>query len=162
MSQPPNDVPICRIRPGTKADRVFVLAAAARLAAFPVPEWRSPGDIIAAERRTLTAYFDGHTSGTALFIAEDTQGQPLGFVYLETLRDYFTGESHGHVSTLAVNPEHEGQGVGQTLMHTAEAWAREQGFTTLTLTVFERNRRARALYDHLGYRPETLRYIKTL
>jgi len=33
---------------------------------------------------------------------------------------------------------------------------------SLTLTVFEANEAARAVYDHLGYVPETLRYVKIL
>ena len=40
--------------------------------------------------------------------------------------------------------------------------AGEQGFTTLTPNVFEGNHRARQVYEHIGYSPEILRYVKTL
>ena len=75
-------------------------------------------------------------------------------------RDYFTGEEHGHVGIIAVAAPAEGRGVGTALMRAAERWAQDAGFAKLTLTVFEGNRRARAIYEHLGYRPETLRYVK--
>jgi hypothetical protein len=39
---------------------------------------------------------------------------------------------------------------------------KDTGYHKLTLTVFEANRAARAVYDHLGYAPETLRYVKIL
>jgi GNAT superfamily N-acetyltransferase len=63
---------------------------------------------------------------------------------------------------IVVIEEGEGSGVGGALMRAAEAWAREQGYRKLTLTVFEANRTARAVYEHLGYAPETLRYVKIL
>ena len=48
------------------------------------------------------------------------------------------------------------------LMRAAEAWARAHGYRRLTLNVFEANHAARAVYEHLGYAPETLRYVKIL
>ena len=48
------------------------------------------------------------------------------------------------------------------MMRAAEAWAREHGYRRLTLNVFEANHAARAVYEHLGYAPETLRYVKIL
>jgi len=75
---------------------------------------------------------------------------------------YFTGERHGHVSIIAVSEAGEGKGVGSTLMRAAEEWARSSGCGRLTLNVFEANGRARAVYERLGYRVETLRYVKVL
>ena len=86
----------------------------------------------------------------------------MGVVYLERLQDYFTLEQHGHVGMLVVAEEAEGKGVGGALMASAEAWAREHGYRKLTLNVFEGNQAARAVYEHLGYAPETLRYVKIL
>jgi GNAT superfamily N-acetyltransferase len=96
-----------------------------------------------------------------LLVAE-SGAAPLGFIYLEVLRDYFVGEEHGHIGILAVTEQAEGQGAGGALIRAAEAWARERGYRRLTLNVFEGNTRARAVYDHLGYRPETVRYVKLL
>ncbi len=76
--------------------------------------------------------------------------------------DLFTEEEHGHVSIVAVAGHAEGRGVAGALMRAAEAWARRSGYGRLTLTVFEGTRHARAVYEKLGYRPETLRYVKIL
>jgi ribosomal protein S18 acetylase RimI-like enzyme len=95
-------------------------------------------------------------------VAEDAAGTPLGFLYLERQTDYFTGVRHGHVSMIAVAPAAEGRGVASVLMRVAERWARDRGFPFLTLNVFHLNERARALYDRLGYQPDTVKYLKTL
>ena len=150
-----------RIRPVVPDDRGFVMAAAHRLASFGPPAWRPSEDIVNGEARTLEAFFAAPPDGSALLIAE-SEGKSLGFVYLERLQDYFTLEHHGHVGMLVVAEEAEGKGVGGALMRVAEAWAREHGYRRLTLNVFEANQAARAMYEHLGYAPETLRYVKIL
>ena len=47
-------------------------------------------------------------------------------------------------------------------MQAAEEWSREQGYSRVTLNVFATNERALGLYEHLGYRPETVHYLKDL
>jgi GNAT superfamily N-acetyltransferase len=151
------------VRPATAQDLDFVLGAVERLAAFGPPPWRPAREIVEGEVRTLRAFFASPPPGSALFLAEgEGDGARLGFVYLERLEDYFTRQAHGHVGMLVVERQAEGQGVGSRLMQWAEAWAREQGYGRLTLTVFEGNQRARAAYHRLGYQPETLRYVKIL
>ena len=151
-----------KIRAARPADRAFVLEAAQRLASFEPPAWRPAQQIVEGERRTLVAFFEAPPDGASLLVAESEGGKGQGFVYLERLHDYFTLEAHGHVGILVVTEEAAGRGVGKALMRAAEAWAREQGYRKLTLTVFEANGAARAVYDHLGYAPETLRYVKVL
>ena len=150
------------IRRALPGDAPFVMAAAERLAAFGPPAGRPPGEIVSGERRTLEAFFGEPPAGSALLIAESADGKRLGFVYLERLQDYFSREPHGHVGMLVVIEEGEGKGIGGALMRAAEGWAREQGYRKLTLTVFEANHPARAVYEHLGYALETLRYVKIL
>lgn len=53
-------------------------------------------------------------------------------------------------------------GAGKALMRAAESWARAAGYRRLTLSVFEHNRRARGVYEHLGFAPDTIRYLKVL
>jgi GNAT superfamily N-acetyltransferase len=151
-----------KVRPALPGDRSFVLAAAQRLASFGPPPWRSVEEVVEGERRTLREFFAAPPAGTSLLVAESAEGDGLGFVYLEPLQDYYTLEAHGHVGILAVTEAAAGKGVGGALMRAAEAWAREQGYLKLTLNVFEENRTARAVYEHLGYRAETLRYVRIL
>jgi GNAT superfamily N-acetyltransferase len=150
------------LRPAGGQDWRFVTTTAERLAAFGPPDWRPGPEIVAAEVRTLQAFFDAPREGTALCVAEAGGGERLGFVYVEPAVDYFTGETHGHVGILAVAEAAEGRGVASRLLEWAEGWARGRGYRRLTLNVFEGNQRARTAYEHLGFRPETVRYTKLL
>ncbi len=151
-----------RIRRASPDDQPFVVAAADRLGSFGPPAWRPSEEIVSGEVRTLQGFFEAPASDATLLIAESEEGTRLGFAYLERLQDYFTLENHGHVGILVVTGEAQGTGVGGALMRAAEGWAREQGYRRLTLNVFEANRAAQAVYEHLGYAPETLRYVKIL
>ncbi len=151
-----------KVRSAQPEDKEVLLREAARLASFEVPPWRPEEEIIAGERRTLERYFTEGPEGTWLLVAEGEGGAVRGFVYLETVEDYFTGSRHGHVGMLVVSEDAEGQGVGSALMRAAEEWGRQHEFDRLSLNVFATNHRALALYDHLGYVPETLRFIKLL
>ncbi len=147
------------VREARRADRAFVLETARRLADFELPPWRAIPEIVAGEVRTLDGFFRTPPAGTVLLLAE-ADGAPLGFAYVETGRDYFSGQGHAHIGILAVARESEGLGVGSALIEASEEWARKIGLARITLNVFERNRRARGLYERLGYLPETLRYTK--
>ena len=149
-----------RIRPATESDQAFVNRTSRRLADFGPPDWRTANEVVEAERRTLDIFFTDAPAHSALLIAESDT--PLGFVYLETLTDYFTGERHGHVGIIAVDDVAEGQGVGRALLDAAASWARMHGHRRLTLNVFEGNVRARRLYEHAGFAPETIRYVRAV
>jgi GNAT superfamily N-acetyltransferase len=151
-----------RVRPCVADDRPFVVAGAERLQAFGPPPWRTAREIVDGELRTLDAFFDRTPDGTALFVAESDAGGKMGFMYVEEVRDYFTLERHGHIGILVVAAHAEGLGAGASLMRTAETWARDRGYRTLTLNVFDGNHRARRVYEHLGYAPDTIRYVKRL
>jgi GNAT superfamily N-acetyltransferase len=153
---------VVQIRHGVSGDRDFVVLAAGRLASFEPPVWRSPDEIVGREAQALLAFFEAPQPGATLLIAESEPGDRLGFAYLERASDYFTQREHGHIGMLAVTEQAGGKGVGSALMRAAEAWARDQGYDRLTLTVFDANHAARAVYEHLGYVPETLRYVKIL
>ena len=47
-------------------------------------------------------------------------------------------------------------------MEHAERWAVERGHTSITLSVFEGNRRAQKLYERAGFVSEMRRYTKML
>lgn len=151
-------VAIRSVRPD---DREFIIRTSSRLSEFGGPPWRTPEEIVEGEVRTLRAFFDDPVPTSSLLVA-DVDGRPQGFVYLEEVRDYFTLEMHGHIGILAVDAEAEGRGAGRALMGAAEAWARSRGYRKLTLSVFEHNRRARAVYEHVGFAPDTIKYLKPI
>ncbi|MGA7991875.1 MAG: GNAT family N-acetyltransferase [Thermoanaerobaculia bacterium] len=150
------------IRDSRPDDEPFVLATAERLAAFEFPGWRTSQEIVAGELRTLRRFFAGSLPGSALLVAAASPDDGLGFVLLETVRDYFSDTEHAHVGMLAVVESAEGRRVGRALLEAAERWARTRGFSRLSLNVFDHNTRARSLYERLGYSPETVRYVKVL
>jgi len=151
-----------RIRPARADDLATVLSLAGRLAEFSIPPWRTGAQVIETERRVLTRALATATPNAPVFVAEDSTAVALGFMYLETVVDYFTGRSHAHVAILAVAASAEGRGVGRALLDAADQWARERGDPFITLNVFAQNTRARAVYERLGYGPETIRYVKPL
>lgn len=149
------------IRLATPADRGFLSSLADRLADFDRPEWRTHAEIAEGDRRALFEALDDPRPGTELFIAE-LDGTSAGCLLMWTLEDYFSEQWHAHVSVIAVTRAAEGHGVGRALMEHAEQWARERGHACVTLSVFEGNRRAQALYERAGYATEMRRMIKRL
>jgi ribosomal protein S18 acetylase RimI-like enzyme len=160
MTTSPANTPVA-IRSATLADRDFLNALADRLAEFDRPSWRTHDEIAGGDRRALNDALDHPQPGTELFIAE-LAGEPSGCLLMWTLEDYFSRRTHGHISVIAVTREAEGRGVGHALMRHAEAWARARGHLSLTLSVFEGNRRAQALYQRCGFSVEMRRYVKPL
>jgi len=157
----PSTTQAIRVRSARGGGRTFVLETAARLAAFGPPAWRTPEELVEGEARTLRDFFESPDDGSRLLIAEAGDSR-VGFALVEELRDYFTLERHGHVGILAVTAGAEGRGAGGALLRAAEAWSRDRGFRSLTLNVFSGNRHARAVYEHLGFEEDTVKYIKRI
>jgi ribosomal protein S18 acetylase RimI-like enzyme len=140
----------------------MLLRLTEQLGAFPVPAWRTPAEIAAADHRLLLRVLHHPTASDSLLVAESPAGEPLGYVLTTTREDYFTHRPTAHVEVLVVDPRARGQGLGPRLIEGAERWARSRGISQITLNVFVRNQRARALYERLGYQEETLHYRKGL
>ena len=149
------------VRAATASDRDAILGLADRLPAFG-PTTRSAAEIAERERRELDRALSEGPAGTALFVAEHRGLGVVGVILLDTRRDYFTNETHGHVSILAVARAAEGQGVGRALLAAAEEWAHRLGFRRLTLAVFTENERAKAVYRRQGWEPELETFFKQL
>jgi ribosomal protein S18 acetylase RimI-like enzyme len=76
--------------------------------------------------------------------------------------DQVTGDRHGHIFMVYVNPKHRRQGIGSALLYHAESWARARGDRQITLQVFLKNETAINLYHKLGYQPYSLLMQKPL
>jgi len=153
-------VPI--IRPAVRADEAFLFALTGRLADFDVPPWRTPKEIADADHAILRDALHRPSGDTAILVAEEPAGTPAGFVFVSTNVDYFTHARHAHVEVLAVSPGQERRGIGRALLKAAEQWAADRGDGQITLNVWWQNTRARAVYDRLGYQPETIHFRKDL
>jgi GNAT superfamily N-acetyltransferase len=154
--------PDVRIRPATVADREFIASLMPRLVEFGPPAWRDAAQMTAFDTEVITRSLLGATPDAAVFVAEDASGAPLGFIHLHAATEHYNQEEHGHVEDIIVAPEGEGRGVGRALLEKAEEWARGRGYRWLTLNVFAENRRARQVYERLGYGEDMVKYVKEL
>jgi GNAT superfamily N-acetyltransferase len=151
-----------RTRPASPADKEFIIALLPRLEEFGPPPWRDVAQLLATDIQVLSDKLMNQAPGTAIFIAEDDQGVALGFIHLQSGKDYYYHEAHGHIADLIVAPEGEGRGIGRVLIEKGEQWARSQGFRWLTVSVFAQNLRAREVYQRLGYGEDIMKYVKEL
>jgi ribosomal protein S18 acetylase RimI-like enzyme len=69
---------------------------------------------------------------------------------------WVTGPRIGEIESLAVLPEHRGQGLGTELLDRLERELRAQGVTDLVLGLLPGNDAAARLYARRGYRPTWL------
>ncbi len=151
-----------RIRPATHADLPAVHTLIERLADFDLPPGRTARVIARADHPILLAQLQNPSDAVLFLIAEDDSGTPLGTIFANTIRDYFTGQPVAYVEVLAVSEAAAGRGLARRLMGEVEGWASARGYVRVDLNVFCANRRARGFYEHLGYHEETVRYVKPL
>jgi len=151
-----------RVRPARAGDRDFILSLVPRLVEFGPPRWHDPARMSARDSEAIAEALASESPEIAVFVAEDGAGNGLGFIHLNTAADYFTREKHGHVSDIVVARGGEGRGVGRVLMLAGEEWARSRGYKLIALGAFSENRRARRLYEQLGYEEDIVRYVKEL
>ncbi|HEY9449067.1 MAG TPA: GNAT family N-acetyltransferase [Gemmatimonadaceae bacterium] len=150
------------IRTATMDDGVWILPLSSRLHDFGPPSWRPREEMDAVVAADIEAALRAPKEGQVVLVAQDGNGEPLGFVHVHSAVDYFTHEVHSHVSDLAIARDAEGRGVGRALMIAAESWAAARGHRLLTLNVFDSNHRARRLYARLGYSADTTKLVKIL
>src|SRR5262245_60812319 len=117
------------VRPYVPDDRDFVLSLAPRLL-VGMPSWRDPQLWLAAFESWITASIDQHGHKAMVFVAEDDQGERLGFATLSH-DTHFTGQPQGYINELATSEPAEGRGVGTALIEACEQWTREQGYRIL-------------------------------
>ena len=145
------------IRPATVADRPFLDSLDDRL----IQEATGPGltreNFAAFQANYTQSALDNPPPGSAILIAADADGTPLGYIHLEPTEDSLSGTTAGYVSILAVSAEAEGRGIARRLMEEAESWAVKQGYRFLLLDVFASNATARRFYERGGFVADSLR-----
>ena len=158
----PVDAADVHIREARPEDRELILGLVPELLAFGAPPpWRDAEQMTAVDVRVISEALDGRTAGASILVAEDGKGELLGFIHLNEEEDYYGGAC-GHVGDVIVAPAARGRGVGTALLAAGERWARERGYRMLTLNVFLDNKKARDLYEAVGFRAETARHVKML
>ena len=148
------------VRPYVSVDREFVLSLAPRLA-IGIPPWRDPPKMIVTAQGWITESIEQHGTKTSVFVAEDEQGERLGFTTVSHTT-HFTGEGQAYIGELVTNESAEGRRVGKALAQACEQWAREQGYRILSLATGAANERALGFYRHMGYQDEDITLVKLL
>lgn len=75
----------------------------------------------------------------------DNAHKLIASVYVEIRRD------RGYFGMLAVDPAHQGKGIGRAMVEAAEGYCRKQGCTFMDLTVLSLRPELPPLYRKLGY-----------
>lgn len=66
--------------------------------------------------------------------------------------EWFLRPEVAHFSQFAVDPEHQGHGIGLALLARVESRSLELGFSELSLSMAEPDEALRRFYEHRGYR----------
>ncbi len=148
------------VRPYDPRDREFVFSLGPRLAIGKQP-WRDLASWLKTVEQWLSESINQHNEKTMVLIAEDEQGEKLGFASVSH-STHFTGQRQAYIGELVTSENAEGRGVGSALVKACEKWARDQGYTIITLTTGAGNTRALSFYDHLGYKQEDITLARLL
>lgn len=148
------------VRPYASSDHAFILSLAPRLAIGKQP-WRDSTLWLKTVEEWLTESINQHNQKTMVLIAENEEGESLGFATVSH-NTHFTGQRQAYIGELATSENVEGQGVGSALVEACEQWAREQGYGIITLTTGAGNSRALRFYGRLGFHQEDITLTKLL
>ena len=80
------------------------------------------------------------------WVVTDEVGQLVGYVLVEEV------DQCGHLEQVSVHPRYARRGLGKRLLDTVEQWARQSGFSAMTLTTFADVPWNAPYYERLGWR----------
>lgn len=149
------------LRHADKSDLPWIVGLIPRLHEFGPPEWRDVTLMERAQIGDIARTVRGARRGGAVLIAE-SENRRLGLVHFKFLADPLTDEAILHIAHLAVSRVAEGRGIARRLLLAAEDEGRRSGCRLMTLNVFVDNARPQLIYEHLGFKLESLRMVKIL
>jgi Acetyltransferases len=139
-----------------------ILALFPRLASFEIPVWRRREDLWEGDVPMLKAWAAGELSSLVVIVAVDSSEKVLGVITASMREELLSHQPSAHIEDLAVAEGYEGQGIGGSLIRALEDEVRARGATSISLHVFAKNTRARALYKRYGFDEELIRAFKPL
>lgn len=141
-----------KIRKVEEKDKSFISNMYDRFYSFDLPEWRGLSRMQAAQINILErAVEDSIALETTKTFVGEQNGEPLGFVTIKIVNDYFLGERQAYIESLAVVKKAEGLGVASKLLEIAQEWAVGNQCNRITLNVFKNNTRAIHFYEKKGF-----------
>ncbi len=130
-----------------------------RLAEFELPANREAHHFWEGDAAMLKAWAKGEDE-LLVQKAVGEAGTLLGFTITRLREEFLSHEPSAHLEVLVVTKEAEGKGVAGALLKAAEENAQKHGALSMSLHVIANNKRARGLYQHVGYTEEIIRNIK--
>lgn len=98
-------------------------------------------------RKVATIAEDCRVQPDGVFVAEDEWGAVVG--YVTTRLNPTSGV--GWIPNLAVDPAHQGRGIGRALLEHALEFFRERGMVVAKIETLEQNPIGQTLYPSLGF-----------
>jgi len=86
-----------------------------------------------------------------IFVADNTEGNIMGFCAVGPSRDSDTNPSTAEVSAIYIDPDKWHKGIGRALLSASLGEVRNRDFDQVTLWVLEANQRARSFYESFGF-----------
>jgi GNAT superfamily N-acetyltransferase len=137
-----------RIRPAAEADVPLILRFIRELAEYE----RLLHEVVATEAKLRETLF-GARPAAEVVIAEDEDGEPLGFALFFHNYSTFLAQPGIYLEDLYVRPEARGRGAGRALLAHLARLAKERGCGRLEWWVLDWNESAIRFYGSLGARP---------
>ncbi len=135
------------VRPAT-TDDAEAIAALFTDEGYPA----GPSDIVERMSRFASEH-------SRVLVAEH-EGTVLGFIAIHALPRFEHDDRIVRIMALVVDAGARERGVGRTLMHDAEAHARELGSAFIEITAGHHRPEARRLYESLGYDGTVTAYLR--
>ncbi|MEM7404063.1 MAG: GNAT family N-acetyltransferase [Pseudomonadota bacterium] len=151
-----------RIVPAGREHAEQMIALLPLLATFELPPWRQPEELWHGDREMVEAWARGERPECFARLALGGENKVVGFAFVSMREELLSHMPSAHLEVLVVDDPARRSGLGSDLTHAVEAEAASRGAHSITLHVFGRNARARALYAKLGYDEELLRCTKAL
>lgn len=102
-------------------------------------------DRIGKEPAPMIADFENQIRGEIVYVAVSDTDEVQGFIV------YYVRNDHMHLENVAVACEHQGKGIGKTLVSHCESVARQKGLSAVELYTNEMMTENLRLYPRLGY-----------
>ena len=147
------------IREAVSADIPHILKIMPRLAEFELPPRRTSEMLWSEDAKLLKRWADGDAPHCFVHVA-DCDGSVVGVTIVTLGEEFFDHTPSAHLEVVCVAKSADGHGVGRTLIANAEAEAQQRGAGSLSLHVVANNRRARHVYQKIGFTEELVRCIK--
>ncbi len=114
------------------------------------PVWKESG--IYYDESSLKKFLQKRLVDDRMIVASGSEGEGLlGFLHSRTFKGVVTSKKIREVMTLAVHPDHFGEGIGKELMEHEKEHAKSSGVDILRLETLADNERALNFYRSQGF-----------